>query len=457
MNPAPGRSPPHSLEAEEYLIACIFLDGADVLTRCIDANIRPESFYDPKYGAIYAAALALMSAGKPTEVHVIAEYLKTSRELENVGGYAFLAQVSSHVTTTAQVGFWIETVSEQHALRELIRSSSGAIEDAYGYAGGDVRELVEKAAAKILSIGSKSMGAPSWRDSLKDANAQVARLIDPASAKTKDDAVSFGFSDLDNRFGPMRPGQMIVLGARPSVGKSSLARQIAAYNALRADKLVIFASLEVMGKSLALNLAQTLSGVSVKALKPTIHPKEAEDYRRAMKALETPNLDVIAASNVSLATLRARCQFHRAQGREVGLIVVDYLQLLPDCVPVKGETRASSVGRASRALKALAIAENCPVLVLSQLNRDSAKDNREPTMTDLRESGDIEQDSDKIILLHRPLEHPTARRPQPDTATLEECPCFFTNAIQAKGRDDGTGLVSLSFRRAITRFEQIIP
>lgn len=454
---SPGRPLPHSLEAEEYVLACIFLDGADILTRCLEANIGPESFYDPKHGTIYAAAMALMSSGKPTEVPIVAEYLKSTRELEAAGGYAFLGQVSSRAPTTAQASFFIEIVAEQHALRQLIRSATSAVEDAYGYAGGDVRNLVEKAGSSILSIGSKAAGAPNWRDSIKAAKARVMRQLNPETANEPDDAISFGFSDLDNRFGPMRPGQVVVIGARPSVGKSSLARQIAAHNATRAGKLVLFASLEVMGESLALNLAQTLSGVSVKALKPTIHPKEAAEYQRAMNAIETPNLDVIAASNVSIGSIRARCQLHRARGTPVKLIVVDYLQLLPDCVAQKGENRASSVGRASRALKALAINENCPVIVLSQLNRDSAKDNREPSLHDLRESGDIEQDGDKIILLHRPSENPATRRPQPETAPLEECPCFFTNAIQAKGRDDGTALVSLSFRRVITRFEQIIP
>jgi replicative DNA helicase len=451
-----ARTLPHSIEAEAQLLSCCLLDGADVISRAVSAGVGSDSFYDPKHGITFAALLALVAAGKPTEPSCLAEHLKTSREFDVVGGYAFLVQISATVPTTAQAAFFIAKVREQAALRQLIRAATKAVEDCYEFSGGDVGEMVEQCASTILAVGARATTAATWKESLASAKARVDRQLDPASATEPDDALSFGFSDMDDRFSVMRPGQVVVLAARPSVGKSSLARQIAWHNAIRAKEQVIFASLEVMGESLALNLAQTVSSVALRSLEPSVHPASAADYRKALKSLDTPRLDVIAASNVSLAAIRARCQILRARGTPVRLIVIDYLQLLPDCVPAgRTETRAASVGRASRAIKRLATDEACVVLLLSQLNRDSAKDNREPAMHDLRESGDIEQDADKIVLLHRPSENPDTKAPQPDTASLADLPCYFTNAIQAKGRDDGTGFVSLNFRRAITRFEQM--
>ena len=177
--------------------------------------------------------------------------------------------------------------------------------------------------------------------------------------------------------------------------------------------------------------------------------------RRSKRSYTAREIDVLAASNVSLAAIRSRAEVLKARGTPVRLVVVDYLQLLPDCVPAKGENRAQSVGRASRALKAFALDQRCVVLVLSQLNRESARDGREPALHDLRESGDIEQDADKVILLHRPDADPITNTKQPEDSLADDCPRFFVKAIQAKGRDDGTGSVRTYFRRAITRFEQI--
>ena len=253
----------------------------------------------------------------------------------------------------------------------------------------------------------------------------------------------------------MRNGQVVVLAARPSVGKSSLARQIALHAAVNLQQQVLFCSLEVVGKSLALNMAQTLSGLCASSIGPKTHADDVREFRDALAKVRTKQIDVLAASNVSLAAIRSRAEVLKARGTPVRLVVVDYLQLLPDCVPAKGENRAQSVGRASRALKAFALDQRCVVLVLSQLNRESSRDGREPALHDLRESGDIEQDADKVILLHRPDADPITNTKQPEDSLADDCPRFFVKAIQAKGRDDGTGSVRTYFRRAITRFEQI--
>lgn len=317
---------------------------------------------------------------------------------------------------------------------------------------GDVHELVEQSAGRLMTSAPSQSKVPSWHEAIASVQKGIDQLNDPVAQHV--DEVSFGFSDLDRVFQPMRGGQLVILAARPSVGKSSLARMIAYHNAEKWQRHVIFASLEVMGTSLAINLAQTITGIPYRSLKKA-HSKDVALFRSTVGSLVMPTMHVLAATEVRLATIRARAKLMRAKGTPARLIVVDYLTQLPDAEPQRGENRATSVGRCSRALKKLAIEEDCPVMALAQLNRDSAKDGREPALHDLRESGDIEQDADKVIFLHRPPDHPITKASQPENSLPHDVHSFGVNVIQAKGRDDGTALVTLNFRRAITRFEQI--
>jgi replicative DNA helicase len=268
----------------------------------------------------------------------------------------------------------------------------------------------------------------------------------------REGALGWGFGEMDRVFGLMQRGEMVVVAARPSVGKSSLARQVALHVALAQEQQVLFASLEVIGATLALNFAQTISGVSLRSLSSRTHPKEVEAFREASQRVSKAPLEVVAAGNVSLATMQSRAEVLRARQTPPRLVVVDYIGLMPDATPSRGENRAQSVGRVSRALKQFALRNDCVVMVLAQLNRDSERDERVPRIHDLRESGDIEQDADKIVLLHRPGEDPITGAAQSLTSGAEDLPTFYVSAIQAKGRNDGTGSVGLYFRRATATF-----
>ncbi len=443
---------PHSLEAEELLLSCCMIEGSDTLITAMDAGVTPESFYDPKHAIVFAALRRIANESKPIAVHILAEELKVTRELDQVGGYAFLLQVSRASPTTAQASFFTEKVIQASTLRRLIMAGTRVVENAYAWSGEDIDQFVETAATEVMRAAPLKSTAPCWHDAIVSVQTQIDQLNDPVAAHVGE--VSFGFSDLDRLFGPMRGGQLVILAARPSVGKSSLARMIAYHNAEKWGRHVVFASLEVMGTSLAINIAQTVTGIPYKSLKRA-HEKDVASFRSMVGSLDMPTLHVLAATEVRLATIRARAKLLRAKGTPARLIIVDYLTQLPDAEPHRGENRATSVGRCSRALKKLAIEEDCPVLALAQLNRDSAKDGREPALHDLRESGDIEQDADKVIFLHRPSEHPITKADQPENSLPHDVPSFGVNVIQAKGRDDGTAIVTLNFRRAITRFEQI--
>lgn len=444
---------PHSINAEENLLSCCCVDGPDVVSRCLAAGITAESFFDARHGVVFGLMVDLVSRGIPPEPAILAETLSSRNQLDALGGFPFILAVSKLVPTTAGAEFFIQRVKALETARRLIAASGSIDESARQFTDSDIDSVVNDATAQIVALANKRSDE-TWKHAIEAAEIYVASRIDAERHGKDADALSFPWRHMDAVFGQMRMGQVVVVAARTSIGKSSFARQIA-YHAAFSGNQVVFVSIEVGARSLALNLAQTISGIAARDLAPISNARDVADFRAALARVNVPAFDIVASSAASLAGIQARAEVLRAKGRPPRLVVVDYLQLLADCAPSKGENRASSIGRVSRALKAFAMAQNCVVLLLSQLNRDSEKEGREPALHDLRESGDIEQDADKVILLHRPADNPITGIPQPGTSLPSEVPSFHINAIQAKGRDDGTGVVELNFKRAITRFTEI--
>src|SRR5215212_5570143 len=222
---AVGRTLPHSIEAEEYLLSCCFLDGADVVSRCLEARIKPESFYDSKHGIVFERLLDLYNRQAPIDISVVAEELKTARLLDQIGGYAFLTQVSSRIPTTAQASYFIEKVREQALLRELIRSATGAVEDCYGFTGG-IDEFVDQIETKIFNVTQNRVSetAKQMREPTREAMNVITKMMMKKGELT---GISSGFKDLDALMWGFQKSEMIVLAARPSMGKTSLALNFA--------------------------------------------------------------------------------------------------------------------------------------------------------------------------------------------------------------------------------------
>lgn len=444
-------------DAELGFLRCAFIDAPEVIAYGLKIGLSEAAFTSPKYALLFETMLQMVRSSEPVDVETLWIRLKP-RIAELQGEFleitsAELSTMVANASTTARAKIFAQRIVDCAKLRILqarTREISEQVKDA-GTEPAD--DILRRATAALLAIEAAKPEA-SWSDEVAAALVELEGRTNPLAERDEKDKLTFGFPHLDATFGLMRAGQLVVLAARPSVGKSSLAGQIATHAALRLGQQVLFCSMEVMGKSLALKLAQTEAGVSLSSLTTKSHPKDIEFFRKALEAVNTPRLEVIASASLTLAAIQARCEVLRARQNPVRLVVIDYLQLMSDCNPDKGENRAQSVGRVSRALKRLAGEQNCVVLMLSQLNRESAKEEREPRMEDLRESGDIEQDADKIILLHRPRTNPITNVEQDSNAHHSECPSFWIKAIQAKGRDDGTGYEALIFRRAITRFEE---
>jgi replicative DNA helicase len=437
---------PHSLEAEEYLLSCCLLDGADVVARCLEAKLSVESSYNSSHGIVFGHLVDLYNRQVTIDVSVVAEELKTARKLEQVGGYAFLTQVSSRIPTTAQASYFIEKVREQALLREIIRSATGAVEDCYGFSGG-IDEFVDQIEQKIFGVTQSrvSESAKQMREPTREAMNVITKMMMKKGELT---GIASGFKDLDALLWGFQRKDMIILAARPSMGKTSLALNFAEAAALpkksgvEPSRVLIF-SLEMGASQLALRMLCSRARVNMKLLRDGLLSKNGDEQNRLLEAAdEFSKAPIFIDDSSALSIMQLRAKARRLHSRnQLGFIVVDYLQLLSPTDP--RVPREQQVAEASRGLKALAKELEVPVLVLSQLNRSSEKDNRNPKLSDLRESGSIEQDADVVMMLARPRDADEKFQVAADSAEL----------IVAKQRNGPVGELKLTFLRDITRFE----
>ncbi|RXK55452.1 replicative DNA helicase [Oleiharenicola lentus] len=445
---APDRSPPHSAEAEEHVIACCLLDGSDTIARCLESRVTAEAFYLPQNRLLFEVMLELYQKSPPVSLEILAEELKTRRQLEAVGGFPYLMQVTGKIPTTAHAGYFIEKVREKHLLRELIKTATGAVEQAYSFTGG-LEEFVDKIEQDLFKVTQDrvSDNAQEIKEAIKDANTVIAKLLMKKGELT---GVSSGFKDLDAMTFGFQRQEMIIIAARPSMGKTSFALNIAEAAAMpkKGDPVAVLVfSLEMSSSQLALRMLCARSRVNMKLLRDGLVSRDgaevnalgrtAEEFKRAPILIDD-------ASNLTIMELRAKARRIHAR-KKLGMVIVDYLQLLSGTDP--RAPREQQVAEVSRGLKALAKELDVPVLVLSQLNRSSEKENRTPRLSDLRESGSIEQDADVVLMLSRPKDADEKFQTAAGAADL----------IVAKQRNGPVGDLKLTFLQEITRFENFTP
>ncbi len=439
-----GRMPPHSIEAEEYLLSCCLLDGSDSIARCLEAKLPGAAFYSSANRLIYEKLCELYQKNPPVDVAVLAEELKTSRQLESIGGFAYLTQISGRIPTTAQAQYFIEKVRELYLLRELIKVATGAVENCYSYQGG-LEEFIDKVEQDIFRVTQDrvSDAAKPMKESAHEAVGVINKMMMKKGELT---GVASGFKDLDALTWGFQRAEMIVLAARPSMGKTSFALNIAEAAAMpkkgEGVATLIF-SLEMSAAQLALRMLCSRARINMKLLREGLLSKNGNEQAELIKAADEFSkspLFIDDSSHLSIMELRAKARRVHAR-HKLGFIIIDYLQLLSPTDP--RVPREQQVAEASRGLKALAKELNLPVLVLSQLNRASEKENRAPRLADLRESGSIEQDADVVLMLARPKDADEKFQVASDSAEL----------IVAKQRNGPVGELKLTFLRDITRFE----
>lgn len=444
-----GRQLPHNLDAEEGVIAAILIDGAnEVITQCVSLKVRAEYFFKPQHRIIYEALLALYSEGANIDEIVLAEYLKKRNALEQVGGVVAINNIAGRIETYTHYRQWIEILREKYFMREIIRACSETIENAYANRGG-IDTFIEGVEEKILGISQDRVG-----DSVKKASEQVegaVALINKLIAnKGELMGVPTGFTGLDNMMRGLHANEMIVIAGRPGTGKTSIALNIAE-SALfgRNPKPTLIFSLEMLGEQLYSRMIASRARIDQHKLSMgRINQEELRGINTTANELKNAPLWIDDTAGISILEMRAKARrLHQQLGGKLGLVIVDYLQLLRGSDP--SVPREQEVAEISRGMKAMSKELMCPVIVLAQLNRDSEKDQRNPRPSDLRESGSIEQDADAILLLSR----------QRKSATDEESTGnqnWLIRVELAKQRNGPTGVVTLLFNRSYTRYENYL-
>jgi len=444
--PVAARVLPHSLEAEEYLLGCCLLDGADSIARCLEAKLPPAAFTSAANRVIYEKVIELYQKSPPVDIAVLAEELKTSRQLEAVGGYSYLAKISGSIPTTAQAQYFLEKVRELHLLRELIKVATGAVEDCFNFTGG-LPEFIDKVEQNIFRVTQDriSDSAKPMKETTREAMRVINKMM---MSKGEVTGVPSGFKDLDVKTWGFQKQEMIVLAARPGMGKTSLALNFAEAAAVpkRGEPVAtLIFSLEMSASQLAMRMLCSKAGVDMQKLRGGVVGQKGEELQQLLDAADEfakAPIFIDDSSHLSIMELRAKARRLHAR-HKLGLIIVDYLQLLS---PTDAQVpREQQVAEASRGLKALAKELDLPVVVLSQLNRSPEKENRTPRLADLRESGAIEQDADVVLMLTRPVKDSDDGSPASDDSPTE--------LIVAKQRNGPVGELRLTFLRHITRFE----
>ena len=442
------RLPPHSPEAEVGVLSCVFIAPAESLPECIEGlKAGAESFYDLRHQLIYAECVGMFDAGVPVDVITLQQRLKDKGILEQCGGLAYLSPLPDAVPSAANLSYYLEILKEKFLLRRMIAVCTSVVSRVYDFEG-EVDHLLDEVERDVLRISEARVEAEAC-----DIKALVRRAIDQIEHFHQHQGVlaglSTGFADFDKMTTGLHPGEMVVIAARPSMGKTSLAMNIAEHVALEQKLPVGVFSLEMTAESLVLRMVCSRARVNLRNVREGFlaerdFPKLTSFAGRLQKA----PLFIDDTSGLTILQLRAKAR-RMAQQHGIKLFVIDYLQLLASSAR-RAENRQQEIADISNGIKCLAKELRVPVIVLSQLNREVEKDKgRKPRMSDLRESGAIEQDADLVGLLYKP----SSGEDDEDPGGQQEQEAIPVNLLIAKQRNGPTGDVHLTFLKSYTRFE----
>jgi replicative DNA helicase len=441
------RVPPHSIEAEQSVLGGLLLDNS-AWDRAGDL-LTDSDFYRYEHKAIYKAIGDLVSNSRPADVITVFEQLQTHGKAEECGGIAYLNALAQSVPSAANLRRYAEIVRERAVLRKLIEASDEIATNAFNPQGRSVSQILDEAEGRVFQIGEEGQRS---KQGFQSMDQLVVQLIDRVTELHENGAedvtgVRTGFFDLDRMTAGLQPGDLIVLAARPSMGKTAFALNIAENVAVQEGLPVVVFSMEMGASQLALRLVGSLGRIDQSGLRTgKIKDDDWGRLSEAVDKLKNASIFIDETPGLSAAELRARARRQaRACGR-LGLIVIDYLQLMSGSSG-SDENRATELGEISRGLKALAKELQCPVIALSQLNRSvETRNDKRPMMSDLRESGAIEQDADVIMFIYRD-DYYNKDSKEPGVAEI----------VIGKQRNGPVGTVKLTFLKPLTRFDNLAP
>lgn len=439
------RVPPHSIEGESSVLGGLLLDN-NAWDRVGDI-LSDGDFYRLEHREIYAAIGSLINLGKPADVITVFEAMQNQGRADDVGGLAYLNALAQYVPSASNIRRYAEIVRDRALLRKLVTVSDEIATSAFNPKGRLVADIVEESEQKIFKIGEQGKRN---NQGFQAMDSLVVKLLDRVQemADNPNDVtgVPTGFYDLDRMTAGLQAGDLIVLAARPSMGKTALAINIAEHVALNEGLPVAVFSMEMGAAQLAVRIVGSIGRIDQGHLRTgRLTDDEWSRMSETIEKLRNISLHIDESAGLTSSELRGNARRLARQCGQLGLIVVDYLQLMSGSSN-DGENRATELGEISRGLKMLARELKCPVIALSQLNRSvEQRPDKRPMMSDLRESGAIEQDADIIMFIYRDEYYTKEACKEPGVAEV----------IIAKQRNGPTGTVKLAFLKPITKFESL--
>jgi len=433
--------PPHSIEAEQSVLGGLMLDNEAWMT--VVDKIAEEDFYRQDHRLIFRAIAYLASLQRPLDVVTLSEWLKENKQLEDAGGLAYLATMAKDTPSAANIGAYADIVREKSILRQLISVGTDIADSAFNTGGRDTKTLLDEAEKRVFKIVEQgARNTRSFRPLKNLMKLSLEHIEELSKLDSSITGVSTGYTDLDDMTSGLQKGDLIIVAGRPSMGKTTFSMNIAEYAAAHKKLPVAVFSMEMPGEQLTMRLLSSMGRVNQHNVRTG--QLTEEDWPRiatAVKIFADVPMFIDDSPGLSPNEVRARARrLVREQG-QLGLIIIDYLQLMQG--NGKSENRTNEVSEISRALKGLAKELEVPVMVLSQLNRSlEQRPNKRPVMSDLRESGAIEQDADVIMFVYRDEVY------NPDSAEKGSA-----EIIIAKQRNGPIGTCRLTFLGHYTRFE----
>ncbi|WP_251977847.1 replicative DNA helicase [Salinicola avicenniae] len=437
--------PPHSLEAEQSVLGGLMLDNSSWDT--VSERLVADDFYRHEHRLAFNAMAELAEAAHPLDVVTLSEALERRDQLESVGGLAYLAELARNTPSASNIRAYADIVRERATLRKLIQASRQIADSAYSPEGRPSDELVNEAERLVFQISESrpKFGGPQGMSQL--LTKAVDRIDELFNMKGEMTGISTGFRDLDEMTSGLQPSDLVIIAGRPSMGKTTFAMNLVEHAVVSNDKPVIVFSMEMPAESLMLRMLSSLGRIDQTRVRTG--QLEDEDWPRltsAVNLLKDRQLFIDDTPALSPNELRSRVRRIAREHGNIGLVMIDYLQLMQ--VPGLSENRTAEISEISRSLKGVAKEFGCPVVSLSQLNRSlEQRPNKRPVMSDLRESGAIEQDADVIAFVYRDEVYNTDN---PDNKGLAEL-------IIGKQRNGPIGTVHMAFIGKYTRFEDLAP
>jgi replicative DNA helicase len=439
------RVPPHSVEAEQSLLGALLLDN-QAFDRVADLVVG-EDFYRDDHRRIFRHISRLIEANRPADVVTVSEAIEGSEDKDKTGGPAYLGALAQNTPSALNIRRYAELVRERSVQRRLAAVATDIAESALSSGGKEVGQMLDEAESKIFQIAESGARRDQGLLEIKPVLARVFERIDHLYHRDNPSDVTgvpTGYTEIDRMTSGLQPGDLVIVAARPSMGKTALALNIAQHVAVDNGLPVAVFSMEMSATQLAMRMLGSIARVDQHKMRTgRLSDKEWSDLSDAMGKLHETPMYIDEGGALTALEVRARARRLKRQYSKLGLIVIDYLQLMASSS--QGENRATEISEISRGLKAMAKELDVPVVALSQLNRAvDQRPDRRPVMSDLRESGAIEQDADVILFIYREVVY------KPD---LPDDQRGIAEVIIGKQRNGPIGTVKLTFLGQHTRFE----